>query len=130
MNCEQPDKKLSPTCWRCGTETPHWLRVYPVPRTSNIVWCIHCFVEIHARFDDPDTEQPMTVEVDLEILIYVAFHELPKVESEFGGRYAPRLLREGWTLEGGDEPVPAKEIERLRHWWPQFMSQYESDLGS
>ena len=102
----------------------------PVPRASDIVWCIHCYVEVNGRFDDPNSEQTVTVEVDMEILLHVASAELPKVASEFGGRYAPVLLRRGWILEGGDVPVPAEEIERLRHWWPQFMAWCEEDIGS
>ena len=130
MDCDQLTRQDAPKCWRCGTETPHWLRVLPVPRSTDTVWCMHCFIEVHARFDDPGSEHPVKVEVDIAILLLVASAELPKVGGGFGGQYAPRLLREGWILEGGDVPVPEEEIGRLRFWWPRFMARLEEDLLS
>ena len=72
----------------------------------------------------------MTVEIDMELLLTIAFQELPKVRGISGGEHTPRLLREGWVLEGGDEPVPATELARMRHWWPRFMDEAEGDLLS
>ena len=130
MDCDHSAQNESSTCWRCGTETPFWLRVYPVPRSSNILWCLHCYVEVHANFDKSNSEQLVMVEVDMEILLYIASAEPPKVESGFGSRHVPRLLHSGWILEGDEEPVPEREMQRLRHWWPQFMAWCEADLGS
>ena len=127
MNCAQvlPQEDAA-MCWRCGTEVDEWLQVLPIPRATETVWCIHCYIEVHARLDDDSsTRRSVTVEVDIYLLLYVATTQLPKVVDRFGTRYAPRMISGRWELEGGDIPVPTTELERLRHWWPQLMRRWE-----
>lgn len=114
------------TCWRCGTEIENWLRVLPVPRVTDTSSCVHCYVEVHGRLDDDsDSRLSVTVEVDMEALLYIATGQLPKVWDEFGNVCLPRVMWGRWNLEGGDVEVPAAELERLRRWWPQLMAYWE-----
>ena len=113
-------------CWRCGTEVDDWLRVLPVPRATDTMWCLHCYIEVHARLDaDSSNEESVTVEIDIDLLLYVATDLPPKVSDGVGKSTVPRLMRDGWELEGGSLEVPTAEVERLRLWWPRLMAHLE-----
>ena len=115
-------------CWRCGTEVDRWLQILPVPRSTNTIWCAHCYIEVVARLDaDSSTGLTVTVEVEISLLFYVVNGQPPKVTDEFGTRTVPRLMRGRWELEGGGHEVPAAEVDRLRHWWPQLMAYWEGE---